>query len=79
MVGEHFDFVERPTDASPGRADAGIQRLFLGVQFSCCRVYARVYINHDGTQYVGHCPRCARRVTFKVGPGGTDERFFTAY
>lgn len=50
---------------------------FLGVHFTCCDVYARVYPNRDRTAYVGHCPKCAKRVTFKIGPGGTDSRFFT--
>jgi hypothetical protein len=59
--------------ASPGGATP-----FLGVHFTCCDVYARVYPNREGTAYVGHCPRCAKRVQFKVGPGGTDARFFTA-
>lgn len=53
-------------------------RTFLGVHFTCCDVYARVYPNRNGTAYVGHCPKCAKRVQFKVGPGGTDGRFFTA-
>jgi hypothetical protein len=51
---------------------------FLGVHFTCCDVYARVYPNRDRTAYVGHCPRCAKRVDFKIGPGGTDARFFSA-
>ena len=79
MVGEHFDFVEPREDLPAAQASAGGGRPFLGVHFSCCRVYARVYINCDGTRYLGHCPCCARRVAFKVGPGGTDQRFFTAY
>jgi hypothetical protein len=79
MVGENFDSIDRRAGGRPDAEGGSDVRPFLGVQFSCCRVYARVYINRDGSQYVGHCPRCARRVTFKVGPGGTDERFFTAY
>jgi hypothetical protein len=51
---------------------------FLGVHFACCDVYARVYPNRERTAYVGHCPRCAKRVNLKIGPGGTDARFFTA-
>jgi hypothetical protein len=51
---------------------------FLGVHFTCCDVYARVYPNRDHTAYVGHCPRCAKRVQFQIGPGGTTSRFFTA-
>jgi hypothetical protein len=51
---------------------------FLGVHFACCDAYSRVYANRAGTAYVGHCPRCAKRVQFAIGPGGTDARFFTA-
>ncbi len=51
---------------------------FLGVHFACCDAYSRVYANRAGTAYVGHCPRCAKRVQFMIGPGGTDARFFTA-
>lgn len=47
--------------------------------FQCCRVYARVYINKQNTAYSGMCPRCGKRVEFKVGHGGTDSRFFDAY
>lgn len=53
-------------------------RPFLGVMFECCRVYARIYRNKEGTSYVGHCPRCMRRLTIPIGPGGSANRFFTA-
>lgn len=54
------------------------QRPFLGVHFKCCSVYARIYLNAKGTAYVGWCPRCAKQVQIKVGPGGTKDRFFVA-
>ena len=55
------------------------KRKFLGIMFQCCRVYARAYINKQNTAYSGMCPRCGKRVEFKVGRGGTDSRFFDAY
>ena len=54
------------------------KRKFLGVNFDCCRVYARIYLNPEGTAYKGMCPRCGKRLEIKVGPGGTTSRFFTA-
>ena len=55
------------------------KRKFLGVVFQCCKVYARVYVNKDGTAYTGRCPRCGRGLEMKIGPHGTDTRFFTAH
>ena len=46
--------------------------------FKCCNVYTRIYINRDRTAYVGFCPKCTAKVEVKIGPGGTDARFFTA-
>ncbi len=51
-------------------------RPYLSVLFKCCSVYQRVYRNNDGTEYEGRCPKCTRPIRFKVGQGGTNERFF---
>ena len=82
MSGEHLDLSSEPSDhdgtqgCSPPNVDG---RRFVGIQFACCSVYARAYINRAGDAYLGHCPKCSRRVDLKIGPGGTDSRFFTAY
>ncbi|MDR0869176.1 MAG: hypothetical protein LBN39_00125 [Planctomycetaceae bacterium] len=55
------------------------ERRFIGVRFNCCGVYVRVYVNKDGTAYEGRCPKCYKPVKFKIGTGGTDNRFFDAY
>jgi hypothetical protein len=78
MTGEHLDLSSDP-DPQPRREAASGEKRFLGVTFACCGVYARVYVNRDGTAYEGHCPRCARPVRIGIGPGGTSDRFFTAY
>ena len=54
------------------------KRKFLGVVFECCKVYSRVYVNRSGTAYTGACPRCGKRLTLKIGPEGTNSRFFRA-
>jgi hypothetical protein len=54
------------------------KRKYLGIKFNCCNVYNRIYINKEGTAYTGFCPKCFRKVSIKVGEGGTDCRFFNA-
>jgi hypothetical protein len=79
MTGQRLD-VTTPSPLPPGimPARAGETPRFLGVHFACCDAYARIYPSRDNTAYIGHCPRCAKRVEFRIGPGGTDARFFVA-
>jgi hypothetical protein len=76
MVGEQLDLTDDPSGGKPVASSSG--RWFVGVHFVCCDVYTRVYVNRDETAYEGNCPRCAKRVRLRIGPGGTDSRFFTA-
>ena len=78
MAGEEIDLTSDPHPLSP-RSETGERRRFVGIHFACCGVYSRIYVNRQRTAYTGYCPRCARRVEIKIGPGGTDQRFFTAY
>ncbi|MBU0553315.1 hypothetical protein KKF91_13205 [Myxococcota bacterium] len=52
------------------------KRPFLGIYFECCRVYARIYPNKEGTHYVGRCPRCLKPARFQIGEGGSDQRIW---
>ena len=74
MTGDHLDLTSEPSAGTPREGPR-----FLGIRFACCDVYTRVYVNCEGTAYVGHCPKCARRVQVRIGANGTDSRFFTAY
>jgi len=53
-------------------------RPWLGILFSCCGVYSRVYRHPSGRVYTGACPRCGKPFEVTVGPGGTNHRFFEA-
>ena len=75
LTGDHPDESVSLRDASPPRQ----RRPWLAVQWNCCRAYSRIYRNSAGTAYVGHCPKCAKRVNVPIGPGGTDQRFFGAH
>lgn len=71
------DFVDITSDANPARHQgepAG--RRFLGIHFDCCGTYTRIYLQADRQRYIGHCPKCMRRVEFRIGEGGSDSRFF---
>ena len=75
MSGSELDLPSDPDADSPGPSG----RRFVGIQFACCGVYTRVYVNRAETAYEGYCPKCSRPVRIRIGPTGTDKRFFTAY
>ena len=61
-------------NTTPAPSQGG--RPFIGVTFVCSAQYVRVYRDARGERYLARCPSCGKTVTFRVGPGGTDQRFF---
>ncbi len=77
-AGERLDLASELTPITRPETVSAARR-FVGIHFACCDVYTRVYVNQEETAYDGRCARCGRRVAIRIGPGGTDSRFFTAY
>ena len=78
MAGENLD-LSSDGFPYPVASEGRTARRFVGIHFACCDVYCRIYLAADQAAYRGNCPRCAKPVTIRVGPGGTNSRFFTAY
>jgi hypothetical protein len=74
VPGENLDLSSDAPSSDGGHR----KRPYVGIYFACCGVYAQISLNRAQTAYSGHCPRCLKRVEIKIGPGGTDARFFTA-
>jgi hypothetical protein len=53
------------------------ERKYLSVLFECCNIYRRIYLNREGTAYVGLCPKCGLRAHIVIDKDeGTDSRIF---
>jgi hypothetical protein len=80
------DFSSAPHLTTAGSTEAagarsGVDRAevrFVNIHFECCSVYAAIYRNAAATAYCGHCPKCLRAVTIKIGAGGSTSRVFRA-
>jgi len=74
QVGRPDGGTDQPAKGSAAASSVG--RPYLQLWFRCSGQYARAYRNADGTGYLGRCPTCAKSIRFRVGQGGTSERFF---
>ncbi|MBI4242679.1 MAG: hypothetical protein HY606_01200 [Planctomycetes bacterium] len=54
------------------------RRPYICVNFECCRVYSRIYINRKRDAFVGWCPKCGHKVIAKISEDGEEGPFFTA-
>jgi len=71
--------MQNAEDADGGQpGSASGKRPWVSIRWTCCSTYSRLYRNQDATAYQGACPKCARPVRLRVGPGGTNTRFFEA-
>ena len=68
----------RDASAPAESAAQPVDRPWIGVHFQCCGVYTRVYREPRATSYEGRCPKCAAKVSLRVGPDGVASRVFTA-
>jgi hypothetical protein len=78
MLGKHLDLTDDVPDRNKRSGNYVAPKSFVGVHFICCDVYTRIYINRDRSAYEGNCPKCAKPVRLRIGPGGTNARFFNA-
>ncbi len=69
---------QQTSEAGTETDGESVRRAYISVHFECCGVYSRVYKNREGTAYVGWCPKCAKKVTVKIGEGGVNCRMFRA-
>ena len=80
-MSDRLDISSEPEFGSsqPQPSSDRLPRPYLGVKFECCSIYARIYQNKKGTHYIGNCPKCAKQIRVRIGQGGSDTRFFTAF
>lgn len=57
-------------EAVPHIPSGRVPKPFLGVYFSRCKIYGRLYPGRDDLYFVGNCPRCGFPVKIKRGKEG---------
>lgn len=54
------------------------QKPYIGMNYKCCKLYQRIYINKEKTAFVGLCPKCGAKAEVKIDPKGESTKFFEA-
>lgn len=70
--------MSKKSDGKLVETDSQNKRDFVGVTFSCCNVYSRIYLDTGKSRVYGWCPRCGARIEITISPDGSKRRFFTA-
>lgn len=73
---DSLDLTEGFSEPRGPQAAAPVGRPYLRLYFRCANVYTRAYLNAAGDGYTGRCSACGKCINFRIGPGGTSERFF---
>ncbi len=76
MAEPQDSYVRAGDGQAGGGSGVGTGRPWIGVRFVCASKYVRVFRSADGAGYLARCPTCGRDMWFRVGSGGTSERFF---
>lgn len=62
----------QPKDGLEGEAS---RRPFVGIHFTCCNAYLRVYPEVTGKVKILNCPRCARPLKVEFSEGRQASQF----
>ena len=66
----------RPHNTKPGAKRQ--KQNFVGIIYSCCKIYGRVYLPPGKAVVFGFCPKCGARTEIHQSPTGSTNLFFTA-
>lgn len=63
----------QPEQQARAGSSKSSKRPFFGIKLNCCGAYRRVYVDDpDREIHVTHCPRCGKRLRFRLSPYGPD-------
>ena len=78
MAGEQLDLSSSADDDPRGRTGRPGRVLFSACTFAAATSTRASTLARERAAYHGHCPRCSRPLLVRIGPNGSDSRFFEA-